>query len=78
MCYKYMKFYVLYIFLYGNCCTHVYTVYVCVYVCVCNEKKSSINKFIHCLTKNYVYQLIGVKLDITFVTFLHYERCQKE
>lgn len=21
---------------------------------------------------------IGAKLDITFVTFLHYERCQKE
>lgn len=43
-----------------------------------NEKKSSISKFIHYLTKSYVYQLIGVKLDIMFVTFLYYERCQKE
>jgi len=49
----------------------------CVYVCVCNEKKSFISKFIHSSIKSYVYQSIGIKLDITFI-FLHYERNKKE
>jgi len=51
-------------------------IYKCVYVYVCNEKKSFI-KFIYSSTKSYVYQSIGIKFDITFVIFFTLQKVPK-
>lgn len=75
-----MKFYVLYIFLQWELYTRIYK-YVSASVCVCvMRKKSHLLVSLYCLTKkkSYVYQSIGVKLDITFVTFFTLRKVPKK